>query len=355
MSAAKRKKSLAEMSFFDHLDELRGVLIRAILGVVVALFICYYFAPKLQDLLLIPFRDQSSASLALLAPAEGFIVRLKISLVAAIFLSAPWTFFQLWSFVAPGLFKHERKLVVPVVFFSTALFLLGAAFAGVVLPMAVSFFLGFATTDVQNAWSLGKYVDFTLRLFLAFGVVFELPLLIYFLARFGVVTPAFLRTYRRHMYVVFLVGASIITPPDVFTQLMLCIPLVVLYEASILLSVVAMRKHERAMASVSDEGSSSGGGSGAEEDPSSGGGSGGGKGTGESTGEPDDSGDEAPGKPGPGENAVTDVIKQQGDRSEKTDQPETKPEDGEDPDSLAHADAARRAGESMSQRWGGGH
>ena len=240
----KQRKNISEMNFFDHLDELRAAIFRGLGGLFVGLVIGYYFSRQIQGLLTLPFEELSDSSLAILAPAEGFIVQLKISLVAGIFVSAPWMFYQLWRFIAPGLFKHERKLVFPVVFFSSTLFLIGAAFGVWILPMATSFFLSFAQQGIVNVWSLGRYVDFVLRMLLAFGIVFELPLLIYFLARFGVVTPSFLRTYRRHMYVAFLIGAAIITPPDVFTQVVMAVPLVILYEVSILLAVVAKRKWE---------------------------------------------------------------------------------------------------------------
>ncbi|MCB2200798.1 twin-arginine translocase subunit TatC [bacterium] len=240
----KQRKDLSEMNFFDHLDDLRAAIFRGLGGLFIGLVIGYYFSSRIQGLLTLPFEELSDASLAILAPAEGFLVQLKISLVAGIFISAPWMFYQLWRFVAPGLFKHERKMVFPVVFFSSTLFLVGAAFGVWILPMATSFFLSFAQQGIVNVWSLGRYVDFVLRMLLAFGIVFELPLLIYFLARFGVVTPSFLRTYRRHMYVVFLVGAALITPPDVFTQVVMAVPLVTLYEGSILLAVVARRKWE---------------------------------------------------------------------------------------------------------------
>ena len=244
MSVRPRKK-VGEMSFFDHLDELRATLFRAMGGVVVGLIVGYYFSARLQAFLLTPFTEQTDSSLAILAPTEGFIVQLKVALVAGLFISAPWIFYQLYRFIAPGLFTHERKLVWPVVISSSFLFILGAAFGMYILPMATSFFLSFAHQGVDNVWSLSKYIDFVLRMLLAFGVVFELPLLIYFLARFGVVTPAFLRAYRRHMYVVILIAAAILTPPDVFTQIVLSLPLIALYEVSILLAVVAKRKWDR--------------------------------------------------------------------------------------------------------------
>ena len=246
MAKAKAaRKEPAEMSFLDHLDELRKVLWRIIAGIMLGTIACYYFAPIFQEWLLIPFESHTGTNLALLAPTEGFVVRLKISLVAGLLVTAPWSFLQVWSFVAPGLFEHERKLVLPVVLFSSLLFLTGAAFSMIVLPNATEFFLGFATQSVMNAWSLGKYVDFVLRLVLAFGIVFELPLVIYFLARFGVVTPPFLRKYRKHMIIGFLVLASVITPPDIFTQVILTLPMVVLYEASIFFAIIARKQYER--------------------------------------------------------------------------------------------------------------
>ncbi len=259
----REKKNPAEMTFFDHLDELRSSLWRALAGIMLAAAVCYYFAPIFQGWLLIPFENETSASLALLAPAEGFIVRLKIAFVAGLVAAAPWVFYQVWAFVAPGLFEHERKLVMPVVFFSSLLFITGAAFSMYVLPYATRFFLSFGTQEIQNAWSLGKYVDFVLRLLLAFGVVFELPLLIYFLARFGVVTPPFLRKYRRHAIITFLILAALITPPDVFTQAVLTLPMVILYEASILLAIVARKQYEKKREEfMSDDGDSDGDGEG---------------------------------------------------------------------------------------------
>lgn len=241
----KTDRKNQEMSFLDHLDELRKSLFRALIGLALATVALYFVTPWIQELLIAPFIAREGAKLSLLTPTEGFVVSLKISLVAGLFVSAPWIFYQLWLFVAPGLFENERKMVLPVVFFSSFNFLLGAAFAWFVLPYATRFFLGFSTQTVENLWSLGKYLDFILRMFLAFGIVFELPILIYFLARFGIVTPSLLRKYRRHAYILVLIAASIITPPDVFTQIILALPMVILYEISILLAVGARKAHLR--------------------------------------------------------------------------------------------------------------
>jgi len=147
-------------------------------------------------------------------------------------------------------------MVLPVVLSSSILFLAGAGFAVFVIPMATRFFMSFTTEEVANYWSLGKFIDFELRMFIAFGVVFELPLLVYFLARFGVVTPGFLRSYRRHMYVAILLAAAILTPPDVFTQVVLAVPLVALYEVSIFLAMVAQRRYNKLVEEQQDESTS---------------------------------------------------------------------------------------------------
>ncbi len=231
-----------EMSFFDHLEELRSSLIRALIGLFIGMIVMYIFAPTFQKWLIAPFISKEGAKLSLLTPTEGFVVRLKLSLVSGIFVTAPWIFYQLWRFVKPGLFLHERKMVMPVVFFSSLNFLLGAGFAYLILPWTTQFFLSFATPPVENLWSLGKYLDFILNMFLAFGLVFELPILIYFLARFGIVTPQFLRKYRRHAIILVLIVAAVITPPDVFTQIIIALPMIALYEVSIALAAVARRK-----------------------------------------------------------------------------------------------------------------
>ncbi|MDP8206288.1 MAG: twin-arginine translocase subunit TatC [Candidatus Electryonea clarkiae] len=248
MTASKSK----EMTFLDHLDELRKSLMRALAGLAVGVIACYFVSQYIQDFIIGFFRDQEGIQLALLAPTEGFVVRLKISLVAGIFLSFPWILYQLWLFVAPGLFAQEKKRVFPVIFFSSICFLTGASFAWFVLPWATTFFLSFSTPDIENMWSLGKYLDFVLRMFLAFGVVFELPILIYFLARFGIVTPVFLRKYRRHSYIFVLIAAAIITPPDIFTQVILAMPMVILYEGSIFLAVLAEKRWQQSLKSGLD-------------------------------------------------------------------------------------------------------
>ncbi|MBZ0263874.1 twin-arginine translocase subunit TatC [bacterium] len=246
----KQKKPSEPKEFLEHLDQLRKTVMYAAGGLVVGMMAMYYFAPLIQDFLTKPILSQEGVKLSLLTPTEGFVVRLKISFVAGLFFTAWWIFLQIWLFVMEGLYSRERKMLIPVVFFSSFNFLVGAGFGWLVLPWATDFFMSFSTNTVENMWSLEKYLDFVLRMFVAFGVVFELPLVIYFLARFGIVTPEFLRKYRRHAYISVLIAASIITPPDVFTQVVLGLPMVVLYEISIWLAVYAEKKSKKLLAEM---------------------------------------------------------------------------------------------------------
>lgn len=254
------------MNFLDHLDELRATLIRILIGLMVGVIVCYFVSPQIQDLLLLAFKTPENIRLSLLYPTEGFIVQLKISLVAGIFVTAPWIFYQIWKFVSPALYANEKRWIWPTVFFTSLCFMTGAVFAWFVLLWATSFLMGFSseggavslgfggltflefgTPAVENVWSLGKTLDFILRMFLAFGVMFELPVAMYFLARIGLVDARFLRQYRKHAYVVVLIAASIITPPDIITQVALGLPLFGLYELSIFVAIVAEKKYKKSL------------------------------------------------------------------------------------------------------------
>lgn len=234
------------MSFWEHLDEFRSRVIKSLISLVIAFAIIYFFTPYIIDFITAPFYSEDNSRLTLLAPTEGFMVKLKTALLVAIVLAAPAIFYQIFGFVKPGLHKHERKLVVPVVLWSSVSFFIGAVFAYHVLPYAMNFFQSFAGDGVENFWSLGKYITFVTHMILGFGLVFELPLAIYFAARLGLVTPAFLRRKRRHAIIILLLAAALVTPPDLFTQVILVIPLVLLYEISIWLAAVAVKKRNRA-------------------------------------------------------------------------------------------------------------
>ncbi|MBC8204258.1 MAG: twin-arginine translocase subunit TatC [FCB group bacterium] len=230
------------MTFWEHLEELRSRLIKAIISLGIAFVTAYIFASYILDFLTAPFIVSGGTHLALLAPTEGFMVKLKTAFLGAIVLAAPMVFYQIFRFVAPGLHEHERRMTLPVVLWLTVSFFIGGMFAYHVLPYAMKFFQSFAGEGVENFWSLGKYISFVTYMLLGFGLVFELPLVIYFAARLGLVTPQFLRRNRRYAIIILLAASALVTPPDVITQIILAIPLIILYEISIFLAAAAIKK-----------------------------------------------------------------------------------------------------------------
>jgi sec-independent protein translocase protein TatC len=222
----------ANMGFIEHLEELRRRLIVCMASVLVVSIVGYYFAEQMIDFLIRPVGE-----VYFMSPTEAFGVRIKISLFAGLLVSVPVILFQVWRFVVPGLYKHEIRLVVPVVFFGTLFFLIGAAFCFVVvLPVGVKFLIGFGTEHLKPLISVGSYLSFAAWMVLAFGVVFELPVISFFLGKAGVISARTLRKGRRYAIVGILLVAGAITPsPDVFSQLMLAGPLYFLYEVSIIL------------------------------------------------------------------------------------------------------------------------
>jgi sec-independent protein translocase protein TatC len=165
---------------------------------------------------------------------EAFFTYLKVAFLSGIILAAPVIFYQFWIFVAPGLYKKEKRLLIPIVTLSTLFFVGGALFGYfVVFPYGFKFFLGFSSDTIKALPSMREYLSFSAKLLLAFGLVFELPLIITFLARLGLVSVEFLKKNRKYALLLFFVGAAILTPPDVVTQIMMALPLMVLYEISI--------------------------------------------------------------------------------------------------------------------------
>lgn len=233
-------------SILKHIEDLRFRLFRIIIILSVSTGLCLFFSEYLIKILTSRFMAEKQPYLALLYPTEGFVVRLKIAFVSGLFLSSPIWFWQVWGFISPGLYQREKRIVIPVILASSGAFVIGAAFGLWILPHAVQYFWSLAPTDVTVSWSLGKYLDFALRMLIAFALVFELPLIIYAATMLGVVTTKQLRKYRRHAYVGVLIAAAIITPPDLFTQIILALPLIVLYEFGILMAFFAMKKSIKA-------------------------------------------------------------------------------------------------------------
>lgn len=244
-SGSDGKLSPNIMKFLEHLEELRVRLIRSILFLVGGTIICLFFSGYLLTFINATFTPDETSHLTLLQPTEGFVVRLKVSLVAGLFLTSPLWFWQLWGFVSPGLYKKEKRFIIPAIVLSAFAFVIGASFGYKILPYSVEYFRSFALDNMTVNWSQGKYLDYSLRLIIAFGVVFEMPLIVYLIAKMGLVTTTQLRKYRRHVIVVLLIASAFITPPDVFTQIVLVIPLIILYEVGIIMASFAVRKTEK--------------------------------------------------------------------------------------------------------------
>lgn len=231
--------------FLSHLEELRKRLITCAIAVGAGFICCYAFSERLFYFLIKPLKAQMPEGDRLIFTnlPEMFITHLKIALIVGILLMSPFIFYQLWMFIAPGLYQQEKKYVVPFVFFSTILFL-GGAFFGyfVVFPFGFKFFLGFADDYVQALPSVKQYFSFAIKLLFAFGLVFELPVVMYFLTKIGIVTPDFLKKNRKYAILLTFVVAAILTPPDVISQVMMAVPLILLYEISIVIARVAVKK-----------------------------------------------------------------------------------------------------------------
>ncbi len=219
-----------------HLEELRKRLIRCAVAVVIGFLISYGFKEKLFAILTRPLMQVMDAGDTLIFTGipEAFFTFLKVSLLSGILLAIPVILFEFWMFVAPGLYKNERKIMLPIVFISSLFFVGGALFGYfIVFPYGFKFLLGFATETLRPFPSMKEYLSFSAKLLLAFGIVFELPIVITFLARIGLVTVDFLKKNRKYAVLLFFVGSAILTPPDVVTQIMMSIPLMILYEISI--------------------------------------------------------------------------------------------------------------------------
>ena len=235
-----KEKNEREMPFLDHLEELRWRLIKCIASIMIMMIICFVFADNLLDILLYPGQILNPPiKLQALKIQSIFMIELELSIITGIILSLPVLFYQFWMFLAPGLLLRERKAIPAIVTASVFCFLLGAAFAYfVIIPYALEFFLSLAPTNIENNIAIDFYIGFLLRMILVFGIVFELPMLSLFLTKIGLLTPKFMRKYRRHAIVAAFIIGAILTPPDPMTQIFLAVPLVILYEISIIISAV---------------------------------------------------------------------------------------------------------------------
>lgn len=220
------------MSFLDHLDELRSRLFRCVVAYIVVFAGCWYWSGPILNFLLRPVRDHivGAGDIVFINVTEPFFVYMKASALVAVFVTAPWILYQLWSFVAPGLYRNERMMAIPFLVFGTAFFVLGGAFGYyVAIPRAATWLLTLGQ-DFQAALTLRSAFQFVSFIVLGMGVVFELPILIFFLARLGVVTPAFLMRHFRIAVLGMAILAAVITPTgDMMTMTVFAGPMIVLY------------------------------------------------------------------------------------------------------------------------------
>jgi sec-independent protein translocase protein TatC len=224
-----------EMSFLDHLEELRGRLIKCLAFVVLFSVIAFFFSSRMIDFIAKPL-----PGVYFMGPVEALSVRMKIAMIVGVIVSAPVILYQLWQFVIPGLLEKEVKVVAPLVFFSTFSFVVGASFAFfIVLPNMVKFLLSFGTDKLHPWIKIDDYLSFIGYTTLIFGVVFELPVVSYFLGRIGIISSRTLRKGRRYAIVAIMIVAAVVTPtPDAFNMMLLAVPLYVLYELSIIVLLI---------------------------------------------------------------------------------------------------------------------
>lgn len=233
-----------EMSFLDHLEELRWRIVKSLAAIVALAIPCGIYWKNIFDVIMIfPLRlAEPAPRLIYTSPAEAVILSIKIAIAGGVIFAAPIVFYQIWRFVAPGLYKNEKVIVLPVVIASTLFFLMGVSFSYVSVPFVISFLTRFGAGKMDAFYRAQEYLGFLIKLALAFGVVFELPVVSYVLTKIGILTPKFLIEKIRYAIVIIFIVAAILTPPDVISQLFLAVPLLVLYGISILVSFVVMEK-----------------------------------------------------------------------------------------------------------------
>ena len=278
------KTSPTSMAFLDHLEELRWRILKALAAVFVGAIFCFVFSDTIVKILTRPYEEavfsleaQRSSNavqavenlvrkwfdlpnaelepvqeltelpparrLQALKPMTYFYISLQIAFIGGLILALPAVFYQVWRFIAPGLLSREKRLMIPIISFSVFCFSIGALIAyWIVLPLGLRFFLALEPPDMTSQWAVDEYIGFVLRLIMGFGIVFEMPVMTLFLAKIGLLTADRMRSIRRYAVVgIFILGA-IFTPPDPISQILMALPLLVLYEISIWICKVSQRK-----------------------------------------------------------------------------------------------------------------
>jgi sec-independent protein translocase protein TatC len=239
-----------KMPFTSHLEELRTRIIRIMIAAAIGFGVCWYFKEWLFQIVTRPLTQvlPPNSYMIYTSLPEAFFNYMKISFYASLFLTSPYILYQLWKFISPGLYKTEKKYMIPFVISSTILFICGILFGYyLALPPAFSFFVEFSSDFLKPMLSMREYLSFSLKLLLAFGVSFELPVVIFFLAKIGVVNSKMLSRNRRYAILIIFIAAAILTPsPDALTQIIMAVPLMGLYEIGILVAKLAEKKGPKA-------------------------------------------------------------------------------------------------------------
>ena len=249
-------ENINQSSFIGHLTELRSRLVKSIIYLFIFFIICYFFAEDIYSFLVQPYAeavkdDEVNRRLIFTALHETFITYLKVAFFTAMFVSSPIILTQIWKFIAPGLYKNEKRALLPYLIATPTLFLLGGMLVYyLVMPLAIKFFLTFETSaqvsglPIQLEAKVNEYLSLIMRLIFAFGISFQLPVLLSLLARVGFIDSEYLKKRRKYVIVIIFIAAAILTPPDPITQIGLGIPLLILYELSIL-SVKIIEKKKK--------------------------------------------------------------------------------------------------------------
>ena len=247
-----------EVGFVSHLTELRKRLINSLIFLSILFIICYYYSDHIYGFLVEPYanavkNDEIERRLIFTALQETFLTYLKVSFFSAFFITSPFILIQIWKFIAPGLYTHEKKAIMPYLVITPILFLLGGLLVYyLIMPLAIKFFLSFESLGIntnlpiQLEAKVNEYLSLVMKLIFAFGLSFQLPVVLSLLARIGVINSTFLKERRKYVVVMIFAAAAILTPPDPITQIGLAIPLLILYELSIFsVSIIEKKQEEK--------------------------------------------------------------------------------------------------------------
>ena len=250
------KKQISQNTFISHLSELRSRLVRSFIFLIISFIICYFFSEEIYKFLVKPYSDavlenNLDRRLIFTALHEAFLTYLKVAFFSSLLISSPILLTQIWKFIAPGLYQNEKKAFLPYLISTPILFIVGALLVYyLIMPLAIKFFLGFETVASQNQIAIeleakvNEYLSLIMRLIFAFGLSFQLPVVLSLLARVGLIDSIYLKKRRKYVIVIMFAFAALLTPPDPITQIGLALPLLLLYEISILTVKLIEKKQD---------------------------------------------------------------------------------------------------------------